>query len=272
MDILNEYFINNLNNMYDIANKKTIDSNFMILFLNNFEKMCDKQNFTLENYFENALYNNLTYIHYIIYLILYIPINNNSWYNSSNILFNNRHDINNSIVNNLSYYDIDLNLLNNLYNDTQLINNNYKNDIDKLKNNLYNYTSQLTWLLFTILLRIGNKSLINNIQNPYDYFKKRQELLLKRENSDLKCRTLLLLLTHGTKIVIIQQSYIRRFLARKKIVKIKKNNILNIILYAIPKFIEHNEFICFSGGYNYLKLVNKYATICKKKIDINEYK
>jgi hypothetical protein len=76
----------------------------------------------------------------------------------------------------------------------------------------------------------------------------------------------LLLLTCGSNIIIIQQSYIRRYLAKKKIIKMKKQCCFDIILSSIPQYIEYNKFKCFNGGYEYLELANKYAEIEKKKM------
>ena len=55
-----------------------------------------------------------------------------------------------------------------------------------------------------------------------------------------------------------QQTYIRRWLSRKRVHKMKLTRCLNIILYSPFQQVEHNYYKYFKGGDEYNKLRMKY--------------
>lgn len=234
-----------LTNIYNIHTTPCVTANDFITFLNELTSICDKNHQTLEDYIKNnpRMENGDTIIHYVLKNILYIPL----YYPSNNIVvFNNR-------------YDVQLNP--NIYIEFwPSKNRKYISNSRKFLFKNYDYTHKLMYFLFILLSKIDNSILMIPDSNGHTPI----ELLIQNKHiynqKNCKYGSLLTLLTYGTKIIIIQQSYIRRYLARRHVIKIKKKKIFDAILYAPTGYIEYNTFKYFCGGYKYTQVKEQFNT------------
>ncbi len=226
--ILNNFF----QNIYDINNSCKNSSEDFSKLLNTLRKLF--QNINLELYHRETLdylminNNNESIIHFIIDKICNIKLNLNI---NKLIYINNRTDINVNQSITLYKNEKKFTLLQN-----------------KLICNNFNYIYQLTYFLFILLLELDNHILKipnNNNLIPLNYLDKKKNF----RNSTI----LQLLFIYGKNLVIIQQAIIRRYLAKRYVIKLKKQNCFNCILYSPPGQIELNYFNFFPGGsiYNY---------------------
>ncbi len=236
-----------LTDIYNIISKKKYTSNDFTNFLNELIVICENNHQTLENYIKNNVYmeNGDTIIHYIVKNILFIPI----YYPANNIIaFNNRNDIN---------------LNDNLYIDLFIphYKKKHTNDLLKFTYNNYDYTQNLMYFLFILLSKIDNSILLL----PDTYGNTILELLIQHKYKFYRkgnnYGSLLLLLTYGEKIIILQQSYVRRYLAKRRIIKIKKQKVFDTILYAPAGHIEYYTYRFFQGGYAYIQANEKFNKI-----------
>jgi hypothetical protein len=220
--------------IYNIRYDKKIDSSEFLLLFDNINYIVQQRNYTLNEFFSlfPIIVNNKTIIHIFIEKILYVEqlyFNNNHF-----ITYSNRTDIN---------YDDNFIPINHIKND------NYHNRVMNqcIKQN-FDYTSQMTFFIFLLLLE-GDNILLNTrpieLLNK-DFYKTR----IKNSKNILLFNSLVMVLSYGKNLVIIHQKYIRRYLARRYIIKIKKQKCFNIFLYSPPKQIELNFFEFFPGGYN----------------------
>ena len=147
----------------------------------------------------------------------------------------------NTIAHAMAYICVDL-----LY---QKMNGNVKNN-DKI---ICPYTNLLFKLMYNNYLNdsvIWKKGdILYSYMTPWSYIERNAFT-----NLTLEQRAMLRLLKVGVnRLIIIQQSYIRRFLAIRKLEKMKfHNNCLMQFRLCPPNIIEHNNFRTFQGGDVYL--------------------
>jgi hypothetical protein len=204
---------------------------------------------------------------------------NNEFIISQLYFNNNQETIIHSILNSIIDVQLYFKMFNSIYfnNRTDIINNDpiiipsnyykckyYNNKLQYILHNLFDYTSQLTYFLFLLLLEIDNSILLlPNLENltPIQLFSKKFYIYKKRglnSKNILLYNSLQMVLIYGKNLVIIQQSFIRRYLAKRYIIKLKKQQCLNDILYASPKQIEFYNFNYFPGGNKVLETANRY--------------
>ncbi len=222
-----KYFRNLLNEIIYISNKNNIQLNNLTLYFNN---------------------NQETIVHFLLVSIIDTKLYFKMF---DSIYFNNRTDINmndNWIT------------IKNDYNKCSYYNKN----LQKILNEKFNYISQLTYFLFLLLLEINNNILLlpdSRNLTPIQYFSK-NFYVYKRRGIDSKnillYNSLQMVLIYGKNLVIIQQSFIRRYLARRYIIKLKKNICLSNILYSPPKQVEFYNFKYFPGGAKILEKAHEY--------------
>jgi hypothetical protein len=252
MNIIVETIDRFFNKIFDFRSRTRYNSGSFNELFNNIKFVGETYYNTLKETFELRPYFNLneTIMHYLLYFIIFIPLQNEF---DDFVYFNNRPDIQENVSIKTTIVE-----LNNL-------SKNPKKNFYKSIYNQYDYTSQLTYFIFKLLIEIDNDILLlnNTITN-----KNSLETLIYYTNTfykrglnkdiELLFNTLKLLLIYGKNIIIIQQSYIRRFLAKKKIMRLRKDKSLEIILYSLPNQIEFIKYKSFIGGYKYKELESRF--------------
>jgi hypothetical protein len=252
MNIIVETVDRFFNKVFDFRSRTRYNSGSFNELFNNIKFIGETYNNTLKETFDLRPYFNLTetIIHYLLYFIIFIPLQNEF---DDFVYFNNRTDI----QENVSFKTNIVELAN--------LSKNPKKNLYNLIYNQYDYTSQLTYFIFKLLIEIDNNILLLNNQvtnkNSLEVLIYYKNTFYKRglnKDSELLFNTLKLLLIYGKNIVIIQQSFIRRFLSKRKLIKLKKEKCLEIILYSLPKQIEFTKYKSFTGGYKYKLLKNRF--------------
>lgn len=255
----------NFNNAYNIAfSKKT--SNFFLDIIHELDSLCSQNNKLLNDYFVNDPKILYDIINDIIVALINVPIR---YYHVDSILYNNN---TNHLPGNIVPFDITLHTTRNIFaiHAHDII---YKDILAIVKN--FDYVSQVTYFIFNLLIKI-NFTDLSNTHKSKGFFSSHIEYLLTNQNiifnrnfdkkTIISFNALIMVLTYGSNLIIIQQSYIRRYLAKRFVIKYKKNLLFQILLYSMPKCVEFCAFKDFVGGNAYLKLREEYSNIMSKQI------
>jgi hypothetical protein len=117
-----------------------------------------------------------------------------------------------------------------------------ENDLKKLQLKLYNYSRQIIYSIFeaSSMFDIPMKMALN-------FFQENKDSCVLKGSSEL-VEMEVLLRKGGIRFVILQQSYVRRFLAKQKSRRKRKELVLMSILMAPPNQVEEFYFPVFPGG------------------------